>query len=846
MQLEEIRIALPERYRVTREIGHGGMATVYLAEDIPHSREVAVKVVSAELGSAIDAERFRREIHIAARLSHPNILPAYDSGSANGLLYYVMPFVEGESLRARLERESQLPIEDAIALVSEVADALAHAHGQGIVHRDIKPENILLQSGHAVVADFGIARLLQNVSNETLTATGMSVGTAAYMSPEQFAGEKVDGRSDVYSLACVLYETLVGQVPFTGPNAMAIMARHTMQPVPSIRLVRPSVPEEVEAAIIHALEKVPADRFASVTDFKDALLGAEGAAAFIRTTKAYTSAYRSRESQAHRWARRWGMVGATIGALVIAAGVISAKMALADKHQAVAGDVTGDADPRHVGILYFDDDSRDGSLRYMADGLTESLIDRLDRVSALDVVSANGVRPFRGVPYDRVKDSVQRTLRVGTVVRGEVEPANGGARVTVRALDAVSGTEFGRKSFDVDTANAFAAQTQVAEQVAEFLRSYLGTEIQLRESREGTTSSRAWTLVQRAEKRRKDADSLIATAQPAQALALLGQADEELVQAAVSDAKWAQPLLSRAGIAYSRARIQREQPLQATAWVDSGVAYADSALALSPRSADALEERGRLEYLLVDFRLVPDGPQWQRALANAERDLRAAVDVNPGQAGAWATLSRLAYKKQDVQFALLSAQRAYAADAYLTNAREILSRLFWTSHDTEMYPDAIKWCAEGHRRFPRDDFFVECRMWMMTTKAVSPDPDEAWRLVDTLRAITPAAKWPYERRMGEMLAAGVLAKAGLVDSAGRVLERAHAPHEVDPDGELFGIEIVVRLFMKDYDRAMTMLGTYLTEHPDHRKGLATNTSPWWRDPRVQSDPRFKELIAGAR
>ena len=386
----------------------------------------------------------------------------------------------------------------------------------------------------------------------------------------------------------------------------------------------------------------------------------------------------------------------------------------------------------------------------------------------------------------------------------------------------------------------------MAEQVAEFLRSYLGSEIRLKESRAGTTSSQAWTLVQRAEKRRKDADSLIAAAQTAPALELLELAEQELARAEQADPRWAQPLLTRAGVAYQRARVEREQPLEAGAAVDSGIAYADRALALEPRSADALEVRGKLEYLRVDYRLVPDGPQWQSALASAERDLRAAVDANPTQAGAWATLSRLAYKKQDVQFALLAAQRAYASDAYLTNAREILGRLFWTSHDAEMYPDAIKWCSEGHRRFPRDMFFVECRLWMMTTKAVRPDPDEAWRDVDSLRTITPPAKWPYESRMGQMLAAGVLAKAGLTDSAGRVLERAHAPREVDPDGELFGIEIVMRLFMKDYDRAMTMLGQYLAEHPDHRKGLATNTSPWWRDPKVQNDPRFRALIAGAR
>jgi hypothetical protein len=276
------------------------------------------------------------------------------------------------------------------------------------------------------------------------------------------------------------------------------------------------------------------------------------------------------------------------------------------------------------------------------------------------------------------------------------------------------------------------------------------------------------------------------------------------------------------------------------------MSYVQRALQVDDGSADALELRGKLEYLRVDQRLVPEGAQWNTLLAAAERDLLAAVDRNPGQAGAWATLSRLAYKKQSPQEALGWAQKAYAADAYLSNAREILARLFWTSHDTENYPDAEKWCAEGHRRFPTDVFFVECRLWMLTTKKMRPDPAEAWRQVDTLRAITPPARWEYERRMGEILAAGVLAKAGLADSAQRVLDRAKASPELDPQRELLGNEIVVRLFLKDYDRALDELAAYLAAHPDHRKGLATNTSPWWRDPAVQNHPKFKELIAGAR
>ena len=847
MQLDSLTIALPDRYRIQREIGRGGMAVVYLAEDVPHGRDVAVKVLSPELTSSIDAERFRREIQIAARLSHPNILPAYDSGSANGALFYVMPFVQGESLRSRLDRESQLPIEEAIAITCEVADALSYAHSQGVVHRDIKPENILIQSGHAVVADFGIARIVEDSGAQKLTATGLSIGTAAYMSPEQFVGEKLDGRSDMYSLACVLYEMLVGQVPFTGPNAMAIMARATMQAVPSIRLVRSTVPEDVEAVIFHALEKTPADRFATIDEFKDALLsGNRGmTSAFAKSTNMYTAAYRAAHGRP-AWNRRRSMMGAAVVVLLAASSVVAARGILGKQSNTAAGIINPDADPNHLGVLYFADESKDGSLRFLADGLTESLIDELSRVPALDVVSKNGVRQYRSLSFDGVPDSIQRTLKIGTVVRGEVEPTATGARVTVRLIEALSGSEITRDRFDVDTANAMAAQGELSRRVAEFLRKHLGEDVKLRESRAGASSPEAWTLVQRAEKTRKDADSLLAARQDSAALARLTHADPPRARAAQLDARWVQPWLTRAAIAYQRARATREQPALAEAAVDSGMAFVDRALQVDVRSADALELRGKLEFLRVDQRMVPEGPQYARLLDAAEKDLRAAVQENSSQAGAWAPLSRLAYKRQSPQEALLAAQAAYKADAYLSNAREILARLFWTSHDTENFPDAARWCAEGRRRFPADVFFVECRLWMLTTKNMQPVPADAWRWVDTLKAITPPNRWEYERRMGEMLVAGVLAKAGMRDSAAHVLDRAKSTPDLDPERELLGTQVVVRLFLKDYDRAMDDLTAYLAAHPDHRKGLATNTSPWWRDPAVQENRRFKALIAGAR
>src|SRR6478672_11086604 len=264
--------SLAGRYAVERELGHGAMATVYLARDLKHDRRVAVKVMRDDVGFAMGAERFKREIELVTHLSHPHILPIYDSGAADGELFYVMPYIEGESLRARLNRERQLSIEDALRITCEVASALDHSHRHGIIHRDIKPENILLEDGQALVADFGIARAASALGKEKLTSTGVSLGTPTYMSPEQgMADPGVDGRSDIYSLGCVLYEMLVGQPPFTGRTTQALIARHSLDQVPSLSVVRQSIPEDVEDAVLRALAKLPADRYATAGEMADDL-----------------------------------------------------------------------------------------------------------------------------------------------------------------------------------------------------------------------------------------------------------------------------------------------------------------------------------------------------------------------------------------------------------------------------------------------------------------------------------------------------------------------------------------------------------------------------------------------
>ena len=268
----DLRLALSNtfagRYLVERELGRGGMATVYLVRDTRHDRLLALKVLHPDLAAFLGRERFLREIAVASRLMHPNILPLHDSGESDGHLFYLMPYVEGDTLRDRLEKEHPLPVEQAVRIARDVAEALAYAHDHNIVHRDIKPSNILLQSGSAIVADFGIARAIsKSVDDDALTDSGLVLGTPAYMSPEQASAEEVDGRSDIYSLGCVLYEMLAGSAPFSGVSGRALLARHSLDPVPPIRTVRPSLPPSIEAAVLRSLEKIPADRYATAREF---------------------------------------------------------------------------------------------------------------------------------------------------------------------------------------------------------------------------------------------------------------------------------------------------------------------------------------------------------------------------------------------------------------------------------------------------------------------------------------------------------------------------------------------------------------------------------------------------
>jgi hypothetical protein len=372
----------------------------------------------------------------------------------------------------------------------------------------------------------------------------------------------------------------------------------------------------------------------------------------------------------------------------------------------------------------------------------------------------------------------------------------------------------------------------------------LGDEVRLRDERAATTSSQAWTLVERAGKLRKDADSLSAEGAADATLATIARADSLLAAAQRLDGQWAKVPVLRANAMYAKANQLTRQPTQMASAIDEGLAHAEHALRLQPNNPDALEIKGQLLYMRYAKRVDTDPSKIERLLPEAESNLRKAVDLNKDQAGAWAALSSLYYAKPDIQAANSAALNAYNADAYLSSAKLIMMRLFWTSHDLEQFPEALKWCMEGRRRFPADPDFTACRLWMYTTRYEKPDIDTAWAYRDRYMALTSEKKRAYAQKLGDILVAGALARAGLPDSARHVLLRARATPEEDPSRDLEGTEAVIRVILGDQDEAVRLIADYLTANPGHRKGFATRTGWWWRD--IQGNPKFKALIAGAR
>jgi serine/threonine-protein kinase len=411
--------ALEGRYRVESELGAGAMATVYRARDLRHEREVALKVLRSEFVESLGRERFLREIQLAARLNHPHILPLHDSGDADGFLYYVMPLMEGHSLRDRLERECPLPVDLALRIGREVADALDYAHRHDVVHRDIKPENILLHEGHALVADFGIGKALAAAgASATLTQFGLTIGTPTYMSPEQAAGEEVDGRSDLFALGCVLYEMLTGQPPFTGGSIQAILAKRFVHTPPDITAVRPAVPAVVGRTVARLLAKTPQERFST-------------------------------------------------GALVVAA--------LGSPDRAPSVDSASSSPEQSIAVLPFVNMSADPDNEFFSDGVTEDIIGALTNVPGLKVAARASSFAFKR--HEEELHVIGERLGVRTVLQGSIRRAGNRVRITAQLMNAHDGFQLWSDRFDRDLDDIFALQDEIARAIVERLELTLGLRV---------------------------------------------------------------------------------------------------------------------------------------------------------------------------------------------------------------------------------------------------------------------------------------------------------------------------------------------------------------------------------
>jgi serine/threonine-protein kinase len=585
---DSLRDSLHDRYAVERELGRGGMATVYLAHDLKHDRKVAVKVLRPELAAVLGAERFLAEIRVTANLQHPNLLPLFDSGEAGRFLYYVMPYVEGETLRARLQRERQLPVDETVRLVTLLGNALAYAHAHGVIHRDLKPENILLQSGQPVIADFGIALAVAQAGGPRVTETGLSLGTPHYMSPEQAAAEReIDARSDQYALAAVTYEMLSGEPPHTGPTAQAVIARLMTEQVRSLRATRPGVPVEVDRAVARALAKSPADRFGSVAEFVAALTGPADPA----------------QGRSRRRLSRWLLVPVAALAIALAVFGISRLRGAGRAEAAAPSD-----NLRVVAVLPFRNLSRDTAQQYFSAGMTEEIATQLSRVAALRVLSRAATAQYDTVG-DRLK-RMSRELGVGSVVDGSVRLAGDRVRIAVELTNVRTGQSLWSDQYDRQLSDLFAVQDDVAHKVTAALQARLTPAEAKRVAHAPTSNMAAYQLYLRA----LDLNPLLRT-QNLSGGVLLGQA-----------------IRLDSGFAAAYAQLARNQMFRSVAgeraYTDSGFVAARKAVALDPELADGW-------FALADLQSVV------LKLSDARRSYLKALELNPSHGGAMADLANV-------------------------------------------------------------------------------------------------------------------------------------------------------------------------------------------------------------
>lgn len=637
--LAPLRLALAGRYDIQREIGQGAFATVYLAHDTRHDRRVALKVLNADPESQTGELRFIREIRLLARLQHPNILPLHDSGHVEALLYYVMPYVSGETLRLRMSRERRLAIDAAVRIAGEVADALAYAHGQGIIHRDIKPENILLSGGHAVVADFGIARAIDVGGIQQLTRTGMGgPGTPAYMSPEQLMGDReLDGRSDIYSLGCALYEMLVGKPPFAGKEGFV---KRFTEASPRASATRKDIPAWLDAAVGQMLERNPADRYASAEELVRSL----SAHALFDSVPATGVDSQHASSGSSR---------------------SDPKVYQTPRPASVA---VREVEPPSIGVLPFENMSADPDNEYFSDGITEEILNALTRIPSLKVAARTSAFALKGKSLDI--SEIGRRLNVRTVLEGSVRRSGSRVRITAQLINATDGYHIWSERYDREVKDVFEIQDEIARTIVERLKVKLTTEQDEALGKRQTENIEAYELYLRGRH----------CSYRWNISGMMQKALEYFDAALAKDPEYA---LAYHGLAdvYSILGLYAFQPPAAV--VDKAMAAATRAVELAPELAEARTSLGFVQLLDWD---------WKGADATFNR----AIELNPkyGQAHtfrAW-LLSTLDRQEEAAEAVRVGAE----LDPFLPATNGVSALV---AYHGRRYDEAIK---ESERALERD------------------------------------------------------------------------------------------------------------------------------------------------
>ncbi|MCJ7626809.1 MAG: protein kinase, partial [Longimicrobiales bacterium] len=636
---------------------------MFLARDRKHDRQVAMKVLRPEFAASVGGDRFLKEIGIAAKMTHPHILPLFDSGQVDGVLYYVMPFVEGETLRDRIKAEGRLPIADAIQLTGQVSDALSYAHRNGVVHRDIKPENILLADGKAVVADFGIARAMAATEGEALTATGVAIGTPQYMSPEQSSGDQeLDGRTDIYSLGCVLFEMLVGRPPFSGRRAPEVLAQHLSKAPPSPMAERKEVPVWLDRLVLKMLAKDPERRFDTAEVLSAEIGGHVGSDLDSITDPWMRWVYRTSR---HRRLLLMGAVG----------------IALAGVGYWLTGP-NGGGDPgpirsspypvTNVGIIPLEDLSVESSGQ-LGRMVTDYLQKYLDDIPQLSLVSGANMREFQrlGTPLD----SIVEIHQLGTLIEGHVTATAGEMEVFLALIDGSSLLQIGSVGPRIRRREeSIGLLNEIAEEVTELLRRPLGIQVTKREIEAGTDCAECLELYSQAVVLLEQARPLVMDGDTAAGRLVLAHADSLLTLVEGMDRQWSEPSIERGWVQVERSRLFGLSGNDYdTLCCHQGILHADRALDREPGSFRALELRGILRSYLADE--TADAGEKSHRWEEAQQDLEAALQREPNLAGALARLSYIHRENGDFELAKQTAERALAADAWYFHDENIVYRL---------------------------------------------------------------------------------------------------------------------------------------------------------------------------